>query len=145
MTGKNKEGHVTFSGGNVTLYEPPSPRPNGKTDTMKSSEDLVDNEGEDRGAWGGKIEFMLTMVSYAVGLGENDSRQSEHCPHSAAGDIVVYEASSDRNTWQPVDYKFHKFQILTNIQRCFPTFDEIFSLVAGKEKLFTPNGGGEAC
>ena len=68
MPGKNKEGHVTFSGGNVTLYEPNPPGE--KTDTMVSSEDLVEEQDEDRGAWGGKIEFMLTMVSYAVGLGE---------------------------------------------------------------------------
>ena len=60
---------MTFSGGQVTLEAP-----NGGGPTALSleavSEKLVE-DAEERGAWGGKIEFMLTMISNAVGLGKN--------------------------------------------------------------------------
>ena len=76
MPPKAKDGHVTFSGGQVSLYEPGAngePRTPQSEALRSSSEDLVD-DADDRGAWGGKIEFMLTMISNAVGLGERRLR-----------------------------------------------------------------------
>ena len=82
MPGKGKDGHVTFSGGQVTLFDPASaegspsaPRHDGapgQTEALPvASEELLAETTADRGAWGGKIEFMLTMISYAVGLGKD--------------------------------------------------------------------------
>ena len=68
-TTKKKEGHVTFSGGQVTL-EAPNGGPTALT--LKAVSDKLVEDAEERGAWGGKIEFMLTMISNAVGLGENE-------------------------------------------------------------------------
>ena len=84
MPGKGKDGHVTFSGGQVTLFDsasadgsPATPRHDGaaaQTEALPAvSEELLSETAADRGAWGGKIEFMLTMISYAVGLGKESS------------------------------------------------------------------------
>lgn len=67
MSEKPKENRVTFKNGQVTLPDNDGP---GASSLAQSSVALKSEvEGDERGSWGGKFEFMLTMISYAVGLG----------------------------------------------------------------------------
>ena len=76
MSGEQEDTTYFKSLGTVTVYEPEPPTHHDDSDE--------ESEDEDRNKWGSKIEYVLSIVSYAVGLG-NIWRFSYLCEKNGGG------------------------------------------------------------
>lgn len=60
-----------------------------KESMMSNSSDSSEDENPERGNWGNKMEFVLSCLSYAVGLG-NVWRFPYVCYRNGAGNSVFF-------------------------------------------------------
>lgn len=90
MSGEQEDTTYFKSLGTVTVYEP---------EPTHVDDDDEEPEDTDRNKWGSKIEYVLSIVSYAVGLG-NIWRFSYLCERNGGG--VHYYATPTSSVNVPV-------------------------------------------